>query len=57
MMINVMFDDGENGRGWYVDIVGTNIVENVCFESNKTCAIIAAERYAALFNHVEVRVM
>ena len=56
-MINVMFDDGEKGLGWYVDVVETNIVKNVCFNTNKTCAIMEAERYAALFKHIEVRVL
>lgn len=54
-MINVMFDDGEKGLGWYVDVVLPLNTHTAAFEITKDAAVLEAERLSAVYGHIPIR--
>ena len=55
MMINVMYDDGRFGIGWYVDVVLPFNTHTAVFEITKDAAVLEAERLSAVYGHIPIR--
>lgn len=54
-MINVMYDDGRFGIGWYVDVVLPFNTHTAAFEITKDAAVLEAERLSAVYGHIPIR--
>lgn len=55
MMINVMYDDGRLGIGWYVDVILQSNTHTAAFETTKDAAVLEAERLSAVYGHILIR--
>ena len=55
MMINVMYDDGKLGIGWYVDVILPSNTHTAAFETTKDAAVLEAERLSAVYGHIPIR--
>lgn len=55
MMINVMYDNGKLGLGWYIDVVLPSNTHTAAFEITKDAAILEAERLSAVYGHIPIR--
>ena len=56
-MLNIIFDDGENGKGWYVDLIINNCTKNICFNTNKESAIMDAALFATMNGNIPIRML
>ena len=54
-MINVMYDNGKLGIGWYVDVIFPSNTHTAAFETTKDAAVLEAERLSAVYGHIPIR--